>query len=357
VIVGTREAATRIASGIHSYLRDFLVDIHVATSDTAKSKSVVVFVPANKATKESEMRQPILLDDDVSRINFVKQATYLGHIIAEDLSDDHHLRTRMAKASQVFGALRQHLFGNKQVWREVKTRVLLTMVLPTMLDGAENCTISHTIMREMESLYHRLIRSCLRITPYTQRKYKLTSETLLHRMKLQPLHHYVDLKVLQYAGHVQRMAPARLPKLITTSRPLGPQRRGRPAKSWEASVAESIKRKGIKNEWRKLAEDKNTWKQLIRKKSNNTSARVRPHRKTCRYPETWNARPNCLLGKYVETRFGTKWYVGKIISTDIDKDTNDQIWRVLYDDNDEADYSGTELQKILCDDIENSVPE
>ena len=136
--------------------------------------------------------------------------------------DDHHLRARMAKASQVFGALRRNLFGNKQVWREVKVKVLQSMVIPTMLDGIENCIVSTNIMRELETLYHRLIRSCLRVTPYTQRKYKITSESLLSRIKMEPLHFYVDAKMLQYAGHIQRMPPHRLPKLLSGSKPPGP---------------------------------------------------------------------------------------------------------------------------------------
>ena len=191
VIVKDRNTATLIVTTIHAYLQDFLVNIHVATTDSEESKSVVIFVPANKQKKEEMNCASIMLADGKgSRINFVPKATYLGHVIHQDLTDDHHLRTRMGKASQVFGALRQNLFGNKNVWRKIKVRVLLTMILPTMLDGAENSIISPIIMREMETLYHRLVRSCLHITPYTQRKYKVTSEMLLRRLNVQLLHHY-----------------------------------------------------------------------------------------------------------------------------------------------------------------------
>jgi hypothetical protein len=33
---------------------------------------------------------------------------------------------------------------------------------------------------------------------------------------------------------------------------------------------------------------------------------------------------------------------------DVDIDTNENIWRVLYDDGDEADYNAVQMKRILC---------
>jgi hypothetical protein len=74
------------------------------------------------------------------------------------------------------------------VWRIVKAKIMTTMVIPTMLDGAECCTITARRMKEMESLYLRMVRSCLGVTTYTTRKYKMTNETLLGRLGVNPLH-------------------------------------------------------------------------------------------------------------------------------------------------------------------------
>jgi hypothetical protein len=40
---------------------------------------------------------------------------------------------------------------------------------------------------------------------------------VLRRLGLQPLHYYVDLKVLGFAGHMQRMPACRLPQLLRDS--------------------------------------------------------------------------------------------------------------------------------------------
>ena len=93
----------------------------------------------------------------------------MGHIISTNLTDDAHIQSRMAKAAQVYGAMRKPLFGNKDVWRMAKAKIMTTMIIPTMLDGAECCTVTARRMREMESLYLRMVRSCLGVTTYTTR--------------------------------------------------------------------------------------------------------------------------------------------------------------------------------------------
>jgi len=34
---------------------------------------------------------------------------------------------------------------------------------------------------------------------------------------------------------------------------------------------------------------------------------------------------------------------------DVDIETNENIWRVLYDDGDEADYNAVQMKNISCD--------
>ena len=63
---------------------------------------------------------------------------------------------------------------------------------------------------------------------------------------------------------------------------------------------------------------------------------------------TWSTNPTEILGCLVEEKYGSKYFVGTIIDIDIDENTNEQIWRVLYDDGDVADYNTVQLQKIIC---------
>jgi hypothetical protein len=378
IIAKTREAAERISKALHGYLQDFLLDVHVADHTTDISKSVVLLIPGRtrggSATGSTNMKAPLKMGDGSCWINFVEKATYLGHTITADLLDEHHIRARMAKASQVFGALRRPLFGNKQVWKVVKASVMKTVVLPTLLDGIENCIITDTVMGHMESLYHRHVRSCLRVTPYQQRKYKIRNETLLKRLGLQPLHYYLDLKLLGYAGHVQRMPPTRLPIQLRDTVMEGPRRPGRPQRGFAATLNASLMRKGVTPaktpiksrfdnrtkistpHWTSIAANKTAWAKAIRKPSALLTARVNPPKKVRRYPDHWANCPNCVIGEYVEKKFDAKWYIGKITGTDVDFDTNEQIWTVLYDDGDTEDYNGIELNRIIGLDLRKYLP-
>ena len=145
-----------------------------------------------------------------------------------------------------------------------------------MLDGIECCVISATTRNEMTSKYHQWVRSCCRVTPHTQRKYRLTSEHLLQRMKMQPLHYFIDLKQLGYAGHVQRMSKTRMPKRINDAHLEGPRKTGRPPKSLANCVHEGLKRKGIDvSSWKQAAQNRNEWARVQGSKdtSNQSSQR------------------------------------------------------------------------------------
>ena len=278
-------------------------------------------------------------------------ATYLGHILSSDLSDEKHIKSRMAKASQIFGALGQHVFRNKQVWKIVKATILRTMILPVLLDGLECCVISPKMLAAMETVYHRFVRSCLRITPYTQREFRLTSEKLLKKLGIQPLHYFLDLKILAYAGHVVRMPAYRLPKITSYGKLDETRKRGRPIKTMISGVNESLKRKGIPiYGWKQISKDKEKWADVIRRISKHTRARAKNPKS--RFACSWIQSPSQILRRFVEKKFGAKWYVGTIIETNLDEHTNEQIWRVRYDDDDEEDYSASQLKSILCYDID-----
>jgi hypothetical protein len=50
---------------------------------------------------------------------------------------------------------------------------------------------------------------------------------------------------------------------------------------------------------------------------------------------------------HVLKKFGGKWHRGKAVSTDVDMDTNEQIWSVMYDDGDREDFSAREMAGSL----------
>ena len=57
--------------------------------------------------------------------------------------------------------------------------------------------------------------------------------------------------------------------------------------------------------------------------------------------------PDLLIGRQVLKKFGGKWHRGKAVSTDVDIDTNEQMWHVTHDDGDNEDFSAREMAGAL----------
>ena len=363
IIAHDKQAAATLGADFADFLLDFGIEVHIGSDNNSKPKTVVLFIPSitpaphAPATTWPVDPTAILQLHPAPRdpnklprfIPSMASALYLGHRIANDLSSQTHMTERMSKATQLFGALRKNFLGSKDVWAKVKSRVFQSMILPTLLDGVECCMLTRAIMDELTTTYHRMVRSALRITPMLQRQNRITSETMLLRLGLQPLHYYVDLKTLGFAGHIERMNSTRLPKLLRDSALPGPKKRGGQHKTHLNFIQQSLRRKGIPcATWKELAQDRTAWAKAVRSAS-TIGARITAN---CRrkLKDAWAYVPRSLIGKHVEKRFGGKHYVGTITNIDTDEDTNENLWHVQYDDSDSEDYTEDELAKILCDD-------
>ena len=240
--------------------------------------------------------------------------------------------------------MRRLIFSSKDVWMQVKQRLLLSMILPTLLDGAEHWVVSAGLLRELKTEFNRMIRACLRFSTHTQRRHRITTATTLQLAGMQPLPYYLDWKILGYAGHVARMGAHRAPKIFMTTAFAGPKRRGGQPKSHARQRRECLRRKNIdEGAWTALAQDKGDWRRVIKAVvpvlQPTTPTKIR---------STWSEDPDQLIGEKIERKFGNKWFVGEIIGADSDSHTNELMWYVLYDDGDSEDMHVRELRKYIC---------
>jgi hypothetical protein len=84
--------AEDIAGDFVNFLADFRCAVHVGTNENAKSKSVVLFAPANEDERVRHAgKSPSLLGGRT--VPCVESAVYLGHTITSTLSENPHLRS------------------------------------------------------------------------------------------------------------------------------------------------------------------------------------------------------------------------------------------------------------------------
>jgi hypothetical protein len=208
------------------------------------------------------------------------------------------------------------------------------------------CVLTKKGFNELTTVYRRMIRSPVHATPFTQRKYKLTSEELLGRPGLHLLHHYIDIKVLGgHAGYIERVEEHRLPRMLRDGDMEGRNVPGGQHKTHAKAVTQPLIRKGTTiEELKKLAVQKKKWRSFIQEVKNPS---VRITSKLGRVCEPWETHPDTIIGRYIQKVFtGAKWHRGVVASTDIDEETNTQMWRVNYDDGDREDCSARELAGV-----------
>ena len=350
MLTGSREDTVKVIQAFDAYIKKFQMTVHKATIENPVSKSVVIYMPANEKQKAEHDDEPIRVKEGVDEwLNFVDEYVYLGATMTSGNNDTIDMRRRIKKAVQMYGMLRPKLMGDKDTTVQVKKRILESMILPTMLDGAETWVITSGMMIELTTAYNKMVRSSLRYTTNTQRKYAITSEKTYELLQVKPLQYYIDWKILGYAGHVQRMEEKRLPQRIRDAdfRSQGKKHSGGQRKTHTRQIHECLRRKTIPTEGHRLvAMNRDEWNAAIKGNVN-----LRP-RYSLRNGESQARRdirnaPNRILGNRVEKKYGNTYHVGTITDTTMDAETNEQIWGVLWDDGDWGDYNVYEIEKIM----------
>ena len=72
----------------------------------------------------------------------------------------------------------------------------------------------------------------------------------------------LERNILQWAGHVERVADNRLPKRAAELREEGRRRRWRPRLRWEDCVKRDVRKAEEEEDWKKKTRDRGGWKGL-----------------------------------------------------------------------------------------------
>ena len=144
------------------------------------------------------------------------------------------------------------------------------------------------------------------------------------------------------------MGRERLPKLVRDGTLAGKNTPGRGHKTLAQCIVQSLGRKGIgETEWQEMAVHKENWRSKIREIADGTCARI-TGKTSKKFVEAWVQHPNLIIGRQILKQFtGGKWHRGLVKSSDLDVDTNETIWHVLYDDGDKEDFSVREMAGSL----------
>ncbi len=188
----------------------------------------------------------------------------MGSYIHYTLRDDFDIEKRIETASKMFGALRECIFSKMQVSYQAKRTAYVSIVLPTLLYGAETWAISSGSLRKLQSFHNRCVRSMCHVNLWKTREFHLKTETLLNRLGMRSLNFYLHRRIIKWVGHVARMPLDRLPRKFLTAWVRGPRDKKQPKLHYGTHITTCLKKIGVFDGWYTRAQDRKGWRAVVK---------------------------------------------------------------------------------------------
>ena len=396
-------------------LKDFGLEVHLSTATDEAPKTAAMCVQTKTVLKNlarfARNHPPppppngdvieIMPFDATRYIPVVSDYVYIGTNISDDLKDDNEVKRRLKSGNACIGLLRKRVLGPHSTSATVKKAVYEGMILGILLYGSENWILSSSTEKLLNSFHHRALRTMSCITLWHTRKYGITTIDLQNRLQLHSMRHYLDKRILGWAGHVSRMPTSRWPKQLLTSYVQNPRPIEAPLKTYGRALRQALHRKKIPfPSWQRTADNRAIWRKLInaptetpRSKSDftgrtivlpnydegtvvrkiasddgatwqvkmdngifpslqyfNTRALQKmalPHGDLLNWAKRTVSNPASLLRRAVRKKYGNDWHLGTITNHDTDKANGNVLWEITYQDGDISDYALPNLAPLL----------
>ena len=272
VVFETRSDVVTYSPLLMNHFEKFGMEIHTGDllNPDKPSKTEVLFVSKPPKTYNDPSSfdgadlSPILLGNS-KFFPIVDKFCYLGCMISRDCKDNIDVAHRIKKASNAFGAMRKSLFSSRGITIEAKGTSYQSLILPILLYGAETWCLTESLFRQIRNFHHSCVRAMCRINRNHVFLYRISTKSLLEKLSLQPIEHYIFNRQLSWLGHSARMSFDRLPRKLLSSwvhhkRPIGS-----PEFTYGRGIKKALKWFEIDSDWFNFVHDRNVWRNLINK--------------------------------------------------------------------------------------------
>ena len=245
-------------------------------------------------------KAPNIVIDDTQLAN-VQHFKYLGSTISSDGSLDREIESRISKASQALGRLRNKVLSQHNIRLQTKLKVYNAVVLPSLLYGCESWTLYRRHIKKLENFHMRALRSILAI----RWQDRVTNLEVLDRANSTSIESTIIKAQLRWVGHTIRMEEDRMPRrLLYSELTFGRRNQGRPKKRYKDTVKANLQWCDVKpKELEETASNRPLWRRTIHNAATNfekarcqrlTAAREQRHRAAAATVTTTDFQcPNC----------------------------------------------------------------
>ena len=247
---------------------------------------------------------PLSLTDGDVPVEVVSNFQYLGNIVQDDCGSTSEVDARICKASKAFASLNRILWYQRKIKTHTKLRILNSVIIPTLLYGLECVVLLESQVQRLQGFVMRCLRIILRVSLWDRKR----NTTIRKLAKQQRILSMFTQRRLRLLGHLARMDDGRLPKQLLVCAPVDGRRAvGGQKCRWNDLVTRDLKKCGLTEDWRDLAQDRNAWRGIVKdsveslnandeereKNSKDTRKRVREQRLTSAESALACDHPNC----------------------------------------------------------------
>jgi hypothetical protein len=140
----------------------------------------------------------------------------------------------------------------------LKGKLYKACVRSVLCYGAESWALKKDDMRRLQHTQMRMITMICGKTL----KDRLRSQVLREMVNVEDVEEFMRGHRLRWFGHVERMEQSKLTRRVRDTVIEGDKKRGRPKKTWNETVKEDLKKKGLRVE--DDTQDRTTWRQCCR---------------------------------------------------------------------------------------------
>ena len=249
---GSRESMCEAAVIVDKHFTDFGLKVHKG-KDGKKSKTECMFFPPSGFKYEDADTSSVEVNNGY--YTFCKRFKYLGSIITWDLKADDDVKTRIRCATSAFNLMR-NVLKSKLVKASRKAQLYKVIVCTVLLYGSECWAMRADLLQRLERFHNQCIRGMCNITRREQWHKHISDSDLREKFKtinrrksdgknniLKPLGTIEDMlteRNLRWGGHVARMKPDRMPRLLLTAWVNNKRPIGRPEQTFGHALKRSL---------------------------------------------------------------------------------------------------------------------
>ena len=178
-------------------------------SQACKDFSLTISLKKTNVLGQDTEDPPSITIDDYE-LEVVKEFTYLGSNITNNISLDTEIDRRIGKAATTVSRLNTRVWTNSKLSTRTKMAVYNACVISTLLYGSETWTTYARQEKRLNTFHLRNIRRILDISWQD----KVTNAEVLSRADLPSMYTLLRQRRLRWLGHVHRMEDGRIPKDI-----------------------------------------------------------------------------------------------------------------------------------------------